>query len=153
MTATATKGKPGEFRARCHLHRYRPESTLTPEERRVAKENGYPRRHRGDLSKPRWEVGFPECAGFETTDRDDYLRHVAEHHGRKPRGPAQIKLGRGNWRPPKLTADGMPFKSRDSLTEACPACGLINEISPSRAAGLWWREHLERCTGEQTAVA
>lgn len=156
LGAKPLTSKPGEFYARCKLPRSKPEKHLTPEELQEAKDNGYTRWLNRQLSKPRWEIKFPEsCTDFETRDRNEFLTHMATEHGRKPGGPIQIALGKGNWRGPRLTEDGAPFVDRDSRTETCPKCGLVSEVPISNAGEVWWREHLDLCTGEiaETAVA
>lgn len=153
--------KPGDFHAVCRLTRAVPERKMTPDLWGLANAAGFRREfkemssERVDQEKRRhgrWEIVFAACDGFETSDREAYLKHMAVLHNRKPGGPRQIKLGQGHWHAPALTEDGLPFKDRDGVTETCSACGLVSEVR-DHAAELWCREHQERCVGAERGAA
>jgi hypothetical protein len=128
------------------------ETAHAAEYRREFKEMGSERVDRGTGRHGRWEIVFAACEGFDTTDREAYLEHMATLHNRKPGGPLQIKLGRGHWRAPKLYDAGAPFKAPDGLTETCASCGLVSEIPP-KPLDSPYRDHVEHCPGMKREVA
>lgn len=150
---------PGAFKARCNLTEHRWERRLTEEERAEAKANGYERvfiqldHERVDPETRRhgrWEVCFPACSGFETTDPEAYLRHMAEAHNRPlswAQGYAEsfVRSVRSGWRSPALKAQGKPLvKEAAALTRSCASCGLVAEVW-GNAGELWWSEHERGC--------
>jgi hypothetical protein len=166
MKTLIEKPRPGAFKAYCNLVREVPWDKMTEDLWAIANARGYARQFRELASgrvdpetrrKGRWVVAFAGCQGFETTDPAAFERHMADVHNRKPAGPRQLKQGTGHWRAPKLADDGQPFKLSTKAVgeyiETCAACGLIAEVTSTHADELWWREHVERCTGVDSAVA
>lgn len=146
------KHPPLKFYARCNLLRWDWEKRLTPEQNAEAKAGDYPRRFVELVSERRdpttgrhgrWEVGFPECAGFETHDAEAFERHMADEHGRRATGHRDWSPSNGMWNGPRLTEAGKPFVTKADV-ESC-TCGLIAEHDGSNAAELWWAEHLRGC--------
>lgn len=158
MKTSLTKRRPGDFRAVCKQGAWVPFHTLTEEQRAV---EGLQTRWDRTLAL---EVALVPCT-LDTTDREVYAQHMAELHGDRklwdspwnlgdtaktyrPRMPIPVKLPKG---PAKATAAGRPFKPTKALErdlETCGECGLVAEVTDTEAAQLWWREHVERCTGE-----
>lgn len=164
--------KPGEFRATCRTGARLPLDQLTPEERldldrRIA-ETEARGEYVGHLQswdrKLRVEVALIECS-LNTTDRDEYLAHMARFHGKKPTlnidlSGSNLDLVRrasGRWATPKAKPEGTPVKPSTKEIEAalstCGRCGLVAELGWAQADRLWWNEHLELCAGAETSAA
>lgn len=170
-----SKHKHGDFKATCRTGAYLPTDDLTEPERAWAAEEDARQAEAGEYRDVyRWdkrrkvETVRVECH-LDTTDRAEYLEHMARVHGRKtatweassPTRSGRLAAStRKPWRAPKLEDEGTPFKpSNKAVAEAvetCPSCGLVAEIRGvgfgRNADELWWREHVSMCTGTE-AVA
>lgn len=148
---------PGQFRARCSMTIAKLDTKLTPEERREAKEKGYRRSYDRDgrHNKVRWFVHFPQCGGFETTDRAAFVEHMRTVHGKgEVKGESESwALGiRKMWRGPRLSANGKALpKAASELVRTCTSCGLVAEVGERASDVLWWDEHERMCVGSAAA--
>lgn len=146
----------GQFRATCNLKRHVHERRLSADEIRDAREKGYGRRFVALVSERkdketgrngRWEVAFPACAGFDTTDKAAFEQHMATEHGRSwqtwHRGEVQASVTsvRRGWTSPRNRP--LPAQA-EALLKRCPTCDMGAEVN-GEAAELWWTEHLRGC--------
>jgi hypothetical protein len=159
--------KAGEFRATCRKGAYLLLEQMTPEERidldrRIAEAEA-----RGEYTGmlQRWdkgrkaEVGLVECT-LATTDREEYLAHLARFHNKRTtltpfRNESNLDLFRrasGKWRGPKAKPEGTPVKP-DVDFKTCPACGLVAEVGYRVGYVLWWDEHTRMCAGAEAGAA
>lgn len=128
--------KAGDFRAVCKQGAWLPAHRLEPGTDLDALASRWDR-------KLKENVYIAECA-LDTADRAEYLAHMADVHGKKPRGPAQLKRGRGMWPAVPRKADEKPFNTKADV-ETCDGCGLVAEHDGSNATELWWTEHQRGC--------
>lgn len=157
MKTLLERPRPGAFKATCRKGARLPVHELTEAERLRAEAESADLRDAGRYDyvfawdrKRKVETALIPCS-LDTTDRAEYLAHMERFHGRKPRGPAQVRRPKIRSTYPSAAPDeGRPFKPSAKAiaetVETCDGCGLVAEVNGTHAAEQWWREHLSLCT-------
>lgn len=151
MKSLLEKPRPGQFKAVCRKEEWVPLADVLT----------LPREQQPDTTVTRWDkkLRLEVCAArcdFTTDDPSAYLAHMSDVHGKKPRGPRQLKQGTGLWNAPKLRPEGKPWvdpstRKDHSYTQTCGGCGLVAEVDDRPANVLWWAEHERMCVGSAVA--